>query len=41
VQERGMAAVGLTDFEYKRQLQQWLELSIQKNIPISLLIMSR
>jgi len=41
LQERGMAAVGLTDFEYKRQLQQWLELSIQKNIPISLLIMSR
>ena len=39
--ERGMRAVGLTNFGYRRQLQDWLDLSIQKNIPISLLIMSR
>lgn len=40
-QERGMSAYGLSDFEYKRQLREWLDLSIQKSIPISLLIMSR
>lgn len=40
-QERGMQAFDLTDFQYKRQLQEWLDLSIQKSIPISLLIMSR
>lgn len=40
-QERGMRSVGLTSFGYKRQLKEWLDLSIQKNIPISLLIMSR
>ncbi len=40
-QERGMRAIGLTSFGYKHQLQEWLDLSIQKNIPISLLIMSR
>eukprot|EP01038_Epipyxis_sp_PR26KG_P006148 gene6148-8475_t len=39
--ERGMISIGLTHFKYKNQLQQWLDLSIQKNIPISLLIMSR
>eukprot|EP00596_Hydrurales_sp_CCMP1899_P008467 CAMPEP_0119039262 /NCGR_PEP_ID=MMETSP1177-20130426/8657_1 /TAXON_ID=2985 /ORGANISM="Ochromonas sp, Strain CCMP1899" /LENGTH=643 /DNA_ID=CAMNT_0007002923 /DNA_START=641 /DNA_END=2572 /DNA_ORIENTATION=+ len=40
-QERGMNSIGLTQFGYKRQLQEWLDLSIQKSIPISLLIMSR
>ena len=40
-QERGMRAIGLTAYGYNRQLQEWLDLSIQKNIPISLLIMSR
>lgn len=40
-QERGMRTIGLTEYGYKRQLQEWLDLSIQKNIPISLLIMSR
>ena len=40
-QERGMQAFDLTEFQYKRQLQEWLDLSIQKSIPISLLIMSR
>jgi len=40
-QERGMRAHGLNEFIYKRQLREWLDLSIQKGIPISLLIMSR
>lgn len=40
-QERGMRAHGLTTFAYKRQLKEWLDLSVQKNIPISLLILSR
>jgi len=39
--ERGMRTLGLSEYGYKRQLQEWLDLSIQKNIPISLLIMSR
>ena len=38
---RGMRSIGMTSFGYRRQLQEWLDLSIQKNIPISLLIMSR
>jgi LETM1 and EF-hand domain-containing protein 1 len=33
--------VGLTSFGYKRNLKEWLDLSIQKHIPISLLIISR
>jgi LETM1 and EF-hand domain-containing protein 1, mitochondrial len=36
-----MRSVGLTHFGYRRQLQDWMDLSIQKNVPISLLIMSR
>lgn len=40
-QERGMRALGLTQFKLKHQLQEWLELSTRKEIPISLLIMSR
>lgn len=39
--ERGMRATGLTKEGYKRQLRQWLDLSITKQVPISLLIMSR
>lgn len=39
--ERGMRSSGLTQFKLKSQLQEWLELSTQKGIPISLLIMSR
>lgn len=39
--DRGMRTLGLSEYGYKRQLQEWLDLSIQKNIPISLLIMSR
>ena len=40
-QERGMRAVGLSNFAYKRQLQDWLDLSMQKSVPISLLVLSR
>lgn len=40
-QERGMRSMGLTHFGYKRQMQDWLDLSIKKDVPISLLIMSR
>jgi hypothetical protein len=40
-QERGMKSLGLTQFRLKHQLQEWLQLSTQKKIPISLLIMSR
>lgn len=39
--ERGMRATGLTTEGYRQQLQQWLDLSINKSVPISLLIMSR
>ncbi len=39
--ERGMRATGLTKEGYKRQMRQWLDLSITKQVPISLLIMSR
>ena len=40
-QERGMRSTGLSKDSYKRALQQWLDLSVNKNVPISLLIMSR
>jgi len=40
-QERGMRSTGLSKDGYKRSLQQWLDLSVNKNVPISLLIMSR
>lgn len=36
-----MRSWGLTHNHLKKQLDEWLSLSIQKNIPISLLIMSR
>lgn len=39
--ERGMRSFDLTHFRLKKQLQEWLQLSTLKNIPISLLIMSR
>lgn len=39
--ERGMRATGLTKAGYVRQMRQWLDLSINKNVPASLLIMSR
>jgi hypothetical protein len=40
-QERGMRSTGLSKDAYKQALQQWLDLSVNKNVPISLLIMSR
>jgi len=40
-QDRGMRATGLSNFAYKRQLQEWLELSTEKNVPIGLLVLSR
>jgi hypothetical protein len=40
-QERGMRSTGLSKDAYKYSLQQWLDLSVNKNVPISLLIMSR
>mmetsp|Transcript_17626 Transcript_17626/g.30382 ORF Transcript_17626/g.30382 Transcript_17626/m.30382 type:complete len:551 (+) Transcript_17626:2-1654(+) len=39
--ERGMRSTGLRKEAYRAALQQWLDLSVQKNVPISLLIMSR
>jgi len=39
--ERGMRSTGLSKEAYRTSLQQWLELSVHKNVPISLLIMSR
>jgi hypothetical protein len=40
-QERGMRSTGLSKDAYKHSLQQWLDLSVNKNVPISLLVMSR
>jgi LETM1-like protein len=40
-QERGMRSTGLSKDAYRRALQQWLDLSVNKHVPISLLIMSR
>lgn len=40
-QERGMRSTGLSKEAYKRSLQQWIDLSVNRNVPISLLIMSR
>ncbi|KDO30755.1 hypothetical protein SPRG_04656 [Saprolegnia parasitica CBS 223.65] len=39
--ERGMRATGLTKGGYVKQMRQWLDLSINKNVPASLLILSR
>ncbi len=39
--ERGMRATGLTEAGYRRQLRQWLDLSHNKAVPTSLLILSR
>lgn len=40
-QERGMRSTGLSKDAYKDALQQWINLSVNRNVPISLLIMSR
>ena len=40
--ERGMRASGAhTEAHYRRQLEQWLDLSLRQDIPASLLILSR
>lgn len=39
--DRGMRSIGITQFRLKKQLQEWLDLSTQKQVPISLLIISR
>ncbi len=39
--ERGMRAYGLTEHALKQQLDQWLDLSLNHNIPPSLLLLSR
>ena len=39
--ERGMRSHGLLRQGYERNLRQWLELSMHRSVPISLLIMSR
>uniref|UniRef100_A0A7S0H6B0 Mitochondrial proton/calcium exchanger protein n=1 Tax=Amorphochlora amoebiformis TaxID=1561963 RepID=A0A7S0H6B0_9EUKA len=41
LQERGMRTVGLTMEGYRRNLNQWLNLSLHENVPISLLVLSR
>lgn len=38
---RGMRALGVSDERLKAQLQQWLTLHLEKNIPTSLLLLSR
>ena len=39
--ERGMRAIGVSEDRLRYQLSQWLKLSIEKQVPISLLLMSR
>ena len=39
--ERGMRSTGLSKDAYRKALEGWLGLSVQKDIPVSLLIMSR
>mmetsp|Transcript_8435 Transcript_8435/g.9677 ORF Transcript_8435/g.9677 Transcript_8435/m.9677 type:complete len:399 (-) Transcript_8435:250-1446(-) len=40
-QERGMRATGLSIYQLRKQLTQWLELSVNKKVSTSLLILSR
>merc|ERR1711968_36258 len=37
----GMRSSGLSRDEYIGQLQHWLDMSVNKNVPITLLVMSR
>lgn len=39
--ERGMRAIGVSEERLMYQLKQWLKLSIEKQVPISLLLLSR
>ncbi|KAH9286567.1 LETM1 and EF-hand domain-containing protein 1, mitochondrial [Echinococcus granulosus] len=38
---RGMRSLGLTEGRLRSQLNQWLELHLEKNVPITLLLLSR
>ncbi|KAL5967097.1 Mitochondrial proton/calcium exchanger protein [Taenia solium] len=38
---RGMRSLGLTEERLRSQLSQWLELHLEKNVPITLLLLSR
>ena len=40
-QERGMRSTGLSKEAYRTALKEWLDLSVNKDVPIALLIMSR
>jgi len=40
-QDRGMRATGLSMHQYRVQLKRWVELSVRKDVPLSLLILSR
>lgn len=39
--DRGMRSTGLTKTGYRQQLTQWLELSVSKEVPVTLLLVSR
>lgn len=39
--ERGMRALGVSEERLRSQLQQWLDLHLDKNVPASLLLFSR
>lgn len=39
--ERGMRALGVSEARLRSQLQQWLDLHLEKNVPASLLLFSR
>ena len=39
--DRGMRAVGVSETRLRKQLDQWLDLHINRKIPISLLVLSR
>ena len=39
--ERGMRSIGLREGALRTQLTQWLQLSVDSKVPISLLVLSR
>lgn len=38
---RGMRSIGLTEARLRAQLKQWIELHLEKQVPVSLLLLSR
>ncbi|CAK9020552.1 Mitochondrial proton/calcium exchanger protein (Leucine zipper-EF-hand-containing transmembrane protein 1) [Durusdinium trenchii] len=40
-EDRGMRATGLTMHQLRTQLKRWIDLSVNQNVPLSLLILSR